>query len=36
VEDVVWSYQRLAAETKSPVRTYINIVKSVEAAAQTR
>ena len=32
VEDVVWSYQRLAAETKSPVRTYINKVKSVEAA----
>ena len=32
VEDVVWSYQRLAAETKSPVRTYINKVKSVEAS----
>ena len=31
VEDVVWSYQRLAAEAKSPVRTYINKVKSVEA-----
>ncbi|AMN44043.1 ABC transporter substrate-binding protein [Rhodoplanes sp. Z2-YC6860] len=30
-EDVVWSYQRLANETKSPVRTYINKVKSVEA-----
>ena len=32
VEDVVWSYQRLASEAKSPVRTYINKVKSVEAA----
>src|SRR4029078_2873487 len=32
VEDVVWSYQRLAGENKSPVRTYINKVKSVEAA----
>ena len=32
VEDVVWSYQRLAGEAKSPVRTYINKVKSVEAA----
>ena len=32
VDDVVWSYQRLAAEQKSPVRTYINKVKSVEAA----
>ena len=31
VEDVVWSYQRLAGEAKSPVRTYINKVKSVEA-----
>ena len=32
VDDVVWSYQRLAGEQKSPVRTYINKVKSVEAA----
>ena len=35
-EDVVWSYQRLASETKSPVRTYINKVKSVEAVGPTR
>ena len=32
-EDVVWSYQRLASETKSPVRTYINKVKSVELSS---
>ena len=29
-QDVVWNYQRLANETKSPVRTYISKVKSVE------
>jgi len=29
-QDVAWSYQRLANETKSPVRTYISKVKSVE------
>ena len=29
-QDVAWSYQRLADETKSPVRTYISKVKSVE------
>jgi len=28
--DIAWSYQRLANETKSPVRTYISKVKSVE------
>jgi peptide/nickel transport system substrate-binding protein len=32
VDDVVWSYQRLAGEQKSPVRTYINKVKTVEAS----
>jgi peptide/nickel transport system substrate-binding protein len=36
VDDVVWSYQRLAAEQKSPVRTYINKVKSVEAAGSSK
>jgi peptide/nickel transport system substrate-binding protein len=34
--DVVWSYQRLAGETKSPVRTYINKVKSVEPAGPNK
>src|SRR3982074_1381683 len=29
-EDIIWSYQHLAAELKSPVRTYINKVKAVE------
>lgn len=30
-QDIVWSYQHVAAETKSPVRTYISKVESVEA-----
>jgi peptide/nickel transport system substrate-binding protein len=29
-EDIIWSYQHLAAELKSPVRTYINRMKAVE------
>src|SRR6478736_6175535 len=32
VDDVVWTYQHLAAELKSPVRTYINKVKAIEPA----
>ncbi len=34
--DVVWSYQRLAGEAKSPVRTYINKVKSIELAGPNK
>ena len=36
VEDMVWSYKRLLGETKSPVRTYINKVKSVEASGPNK
>ncbi|MFZ0054432.1 MAG: ABC transporter substrate-binding protein [Pseudolabrys sp.] len=32
VDDIVWTYQHLAAELKSPVRTYINKLKTVEPA----
>lgn len=35
-EDVAWSFQRLASETKSPVRTYINKVKSVEVSGPNK
>ena len=35
-EDVAWSYQRLASEGRSPVRTYINKVKSVEISGQNK
>ena len=35
-QDVVWSYQRLERETKSPVRTYISKVKSVEAVESNK
>src|SRR5262245_57100421 len=35
-EDVVWNFHRLAAEQKSPVRTYINKVKTVEAAGANK
>ena len=30
VDDIVWSFQHLAGEQKSPVRTYINKMKTVE------
>ena len=35
-QDVVWSYQRLERETKSPVRTYISKVKSIEAVESNK
>jgi peptide/nickel transport system substrate-binding protein len=35
-EDVAWSYQQLASEAKSPVRTYINKVKSVEVSGPNK
>src|SRR6186713_3615544 len=32
-DDIVWNYKRLLAEMKSPVRTYISKLTSVEVSA---